>query len=780
MSDLEFVGRTRRHLTFFEMLGNFSFGDYFKEEAIAWAWEFLIQVMAVDRTRLLVSVHKDDREAYKLWREKIGLADDRIFKLGDDTNFWGPAGNSGPCGPCSEVYYDLGPKYSCGRKDCSPGCDCDRYMELWNLVFPQFDQAQSGERRPLKNRGVDTGMGYERLVSVIQKKETNFETDLFAPITAEIMARVGQKATWDREQTVQVNVIADHLRALVFAIADGVIPSNEERGYVLRRLLRRAVRFGRNLGIRDPFLFDLVPRTVQIFSAAYPELTGRREAIALVVKAEEERFLATLDKGLALLAELLARRRSISAEDAFKLYDTYGFPLELTREIAAEKKIAIDEAGFSARLEQAKEQSRQKTKFTLKGAWKILKEGSGSFVGYDRLESDTEILRYNEHGKELELVLELSPFYAEAGGQVGDQGEIAGSDFRLRVQDTYLFQGMTVCHCRVESGEFSPGPVRARVNVEARRETARAHTATHMLHAALRQILGEHARQEGSFVEPGRLRFDFMHFKPLSADELDMVENIVNDKILAGIKVVKLETSLDEARKMGAMALFGEKYGARVRVVKIADYSTELCAGTHLDNTAEVGLFKITAQESAAAGTRRIEAIVGKRLFQELRREDNTLRALRDLLGTDQEPAKKVAELLDRIRELEKTGQADKMKIARAEAERLIKKAADREYLLEGFQDFGIDGLRMIADIVREKTKNLVGILYEENKGRLNYLVFVTPDLASTHPAGDIVKELRGIWGGGGGGRPHLAEGGGADPAKLTQVAQYLTNFHKT
>ena len=430
-------------------------------------------------------------------------------------------------------------------------------------------------------------------------------------------------------------------------------------------------------------------------------------------------------------------------------------------------------------LEQARDLSRQKAKFTLKGEWKILKEGSGSFVGYDRLESETEILRYNEHGKDIEVVLGLSPFYAESGGQVGDQGEILGPDFRLRVQDTYWFQGMIVGHCRVESGEFSPGPVRARVNIELRRETARAHTATHMLHAALRQVLGEHARQEGSFVEPGRLRFDFMHFKPLSADETDMVENIVNDKILAGIAVTKLETNLDEARKMGAMALFGEKYGDRVRVVKIADYSIELCAGTHLDNTSEIGLFKITAQESAAAGIRRIEAIVGKRLFQEMRCTDAVIRELRDQLGTDQELVKKVKELQDLVRELKKRAESDMLETAKAEAERLLKNAAGQNFLIEGFKDYGIDGLRMIADIMREKAKSLIGIFYEESKGKLNYLVFVTADLVKIRSAGDIVKELRKIWGGGGGGRPHLAEGGGADPAKIDAVRSYLQDLPK-
>jgi alanyl-tRNA synthetase len=779
MSDLDNVGKTRRHNTFFEMLGNFSFGDYFKDDAIAWAWEYLVNGLGIDQKKLCISVHKDDAETYDLWRRKIGLAAGRIFKLGDDTNFWGPAGNSGPCGPCSEIYFDLGEKFSCGKKDCLPGCDCDRYSEVWNLVFPQFNQTPSGERLPLKNRGVDTGMGFERLIAVIQKKDSIFQTDLFFPIIEEVMARTGFGYGREPEKDTTFNIIADHIRALVFAIGDGVIPSNEERGYVLRRLLRRAVRFCRDLGIREPYLFELVPRTIEIFKTAYPELTGRREEITLIIKAEEERFLATLEKGLIQFEEICARGRAISAADAFKLYDTYGFPLELTREIAEEKKIPVDEKGFYAMLDEVREQSRQKAKFTLKGEWKILKEGSGSFVGYDRFESETEILRYNEHGNDIEVVLGLSPFYAESGGQVGDQGEISGAGYRLRVLDTYWFQGMIVCHCRVESGKFAAGKVRATVDLGLRKEIARAHTATHMLHAALRQVLGEHARQEGSFVEPGRLRFDFMHFKPLSGDEIETIEDLVNAKILAGIAVDKLTASLDEARNMGAMALFGEKYGDKVRVVRIADYSVELCGGTHLDNTGEIGLFKITAQESAAAGIRRIEAIVGVRLFRELRQHDATLKELGRLLGSEQDLVKKVAEIQDRVRELEKSVEATRLETAKAEAVRLLKKAAGQNHLIEGFKDFGIDGLRLVADIMREKAQNLVGILYEESRGKLNYLVFVTPDLAPRHPAGDIVKALRKIWGGGGGGRPHLAEGGGADPKKLAAVIEYLNNLIK-
>ncbi len=779
LSDLDNVGRTRRHNTFFEMLGNFSFGDYFKEEAIAWAWEYLTKVLGIDQSRLYISVHDGDDEAYRIWHEKIGLGPERIFKLGDDTNFWGPAGNSGPCGPCSEIYFDFGEKYSCGRKDCLPGCDCDRYSEIWNLVFPQFNQIPSGERQPLKNRGVDTGMGFERLISVTQKKETLFQTDLFTPITAAILARVGLGDKLSQEQTTQVNVIADHTRALVFAIADGVIPSNEERGYVLRRLLRRAGRFGRGLGIREPFLYQLVPMTIEIYCAAYPELTRRREEITLVIKSEEERFLTTLDKGLSQFEEICGKRKAISGADAFKLYDTFGFPLELTQEIGREKGIPVDDQGFFQFLQQARELSRQKAKFTVKGEWQVIKEKTGEFIGYDRPQTETEVIRYNEHGKNIELVLDQSPFYAEGGGQVGDQGEIEGKDFRIRVLDTYWFQAMSVCHGEIVNGHFKPGPVRAAVDLPRRKEIARAHTATHLLHAALRRVLGEHARQEGSFVEPGRFRFDFMHFKPLSDDELTAVETLVNEKIMAALTVEKMLTDLDEAKRMGAMALFGEKYGNRVRLVRIADFSIELCGGTHLENTGEIGAFKITGQESAAAGIRRIEAIVGFRSFQEYRRHDQELKELALLLGSDHDLTKKVKDLQERLKQAEKTGQAGKQESAHAEAERIAKeliKSGQMLYIRE-LGDEDVESLRYLADYLREHVNSLIGLLYTVNQGKANYVVFVTPNLTKTMPAGDIIKQLRKIWGGGGGGRPHLAEGGGADPAKIDAVRDHLLSL---
>lgn len=782
LSDLDNVGRTRRHHTFFEMLGNFSFGDYFKDEAITWAWEYLTAVLGIDRQRLYVSIHHTDEEAYQLWQKKIGLAAERIFRLGDETNFWGPAGNSGPCGPCSEIYFDLGEKFSCGKKNCAPGCDCDRYSEVWNLVFPQFDQTPSGERRPLKNRGVDTGMGLERLVTILQGKDSNFQTDLFAPITAAIVDCLPATNARSQDWTTNLYIIADHLRALVFAIADGVIPSNEERGYVLRRLLRRAVRFGRNLGRSDPFLYKLVPAAIAIYETAYPELTSRREEITLVIKAEEERFLTTLEKGLQQLEEISRGQKTISGADAFKLYDTFGFPLELTQEIGREKGVAVDQEGFFKHLEQAREISRQKAKFTPRSAWQVLKEKTGEFIGYDRLEIETEIIRYNQDDQNIELVLEQTPFYAEGGGQVGDQGEIIGEDYKIRVLDTYWFQNMSVCHGEIVCGRFQPGRVRARVDAHRRREIARAHTATHLLHASLRRILGEHARQEGSFVEPGRFRFDFMHFKPLSDDELTAVEIMVNEKIMAALNVEKMLTGLDEARRMGAMALFGEKYGTQVRVIRISDFSIELCGGTHLDNSGEIGMFKIISQEAAAAGIRRIEAIVGFRLFEEHRRHDQILRELTQLLGSEQDLVKKVLDLQTQLKQAEKNRQAGKQETARAEAQRISREiaASGQNCYVQEINNVDLETLRFIADHLREVNRSLIGLLYTIRQDKANYVIFVTPDLAKVMPASDLIKQLRAIWGGGGGGRPQLAEGGGADPGRIEAVRNFLLSLRVT
>jgi len=781
LSDLDNVGRTRRHLTFFEMLGNFSFGDYFKEEAIIWAWEYLIDVLGIDKTRLYITVHRDDDEAYNIWHGKIGLKTERIYKLGDDTNFWGPAGNSGPCGPCSEIYFDLGEKFSCGKQTCAPGCDCDRFGELWNLVFPQFNQSVSGERLPLKNRGIDTGLGFERLVLILQNEDSPFLTDLFHPIIkaiAETSKRIYGKEPMN---DTSMNVIADHCRALVFAIGDGIIPSNEERGYVLRRLLRRAVRLARNLKIEGPSIYRLVPVVVDIFKFVYPELMNRREEITLIIKSEEERFLETLEKGLLHFEAIHSKNQTISGNEAFELYDTYGFPLELTVEIASERGAKVDEKGFYEILEQAREFSRTKAKFAPKGEWKILHEGNGMFIGYEKDEIETDILRYCLHDKNIDLVLKESPFYAESGGQAGEVGTIIGKDFRLEVLDTYYFQGMAVCHCQITEGKFTPDRVTAAVNKKRRKESARAHTATHLLHAALRKTLGEHARQEGSSVEPGRFRFDFTHFKPLNDDEIDAIENLVNEKVLENIPVQKFYTNLEEAKKMGAMALFGEKYSENVRVVRIGDFSIELCGGMHLEHTGEIGMFKIVSQESAAAGIRRIEAIVGTRLFEDFRRKDKIFRELAGTLGTDVNLADRVNEIQQQLKELEKANQENRVKLAQIEAKKLLEKVVKgkQHFIMHEFKNFGFDGMRLIADSIRDEATNIIGVFYEEVNGKVNYLVFVSANLLKDHPANKLIKEISKIWGGGGGGKPYLAEGGGADPKKVREVANYLQGLLK-
>lgn len=779
LSDLNNVGRTKKHHTFFEMLGNFSFGDYFKEEAIIWAWEYMTKVLSIDKRRLFISVHKEDEETFSIWHKKVGLKGELIYKLGDENNFWGPAGNSGPCGPCSEIYYDLGEEFSCSKKTCAPGCDCDRYIELWNLVFPQFNQTVSSERLPLKNWGVDTGMGFERLVAIIQNKNSNFDTDLFYPIIEEITKNIELGQTQDLRTTI--NVIADHIRALVFAIGDGVIPSNEERGYVLRKLLRRAVRFCHNLGIEGPFIYKLVPKVIEIFETTYPDLPLRREEITLVIKTEEERFLVTLEKGLIQLEEIYKKGKGVSKQDAFRLYDTYGFPIELTEEIAQEKGIKVDVEGFYKMLEQAKETSRAKAKFIPKGEWMILSEGPGQFVGYEKNEFETEILRYNLYDDNIEIVLRESPFYGEAGGQVGEQGEIIGKDFKLDVLDTYWHQGMIVSHCRVVHGKFIPQGVLAKVDIFRRKESARAHTSTHLLHATLRKVLGEHARQEGSFVEPGRFHFDFMHFKALNDDEITAIEDLVNKKIMETIPVEKFYTTIDEAKRMGAMALFGEKYGEKVRVVRIGDFSIELCGGIHLDNTGEIGLFKIISQESAAAGIRRVEAVVGFRLLEELQERDKTIRELSEVLGSHADLIKRAQELQLQLKEFQKLHHETRMQLARNEAEKLLARIEEEKsnLVIHRLKDYGIEGMRLIADLLRDRAKNLIGILYEEVNGKVDYLVFITPDMANKHPANVLIKEISKIIGGGGGGRDLLAEGGGGNLKKIPELIEYLKNKFK-
>ena len=719
-----------------------------------------------------------------IWHKKIGLDSKRIFRFGEEDNFWGPAGNSGPCGPCSEIFYDLGENFGCGDSKCGPGCDCDRFPEIWNLVFPQYNQLVSGERESLKNRGIDTGMGFERLVSVLQQQDSIFSTDLFSSVIEQVCSISGKIYGEDEKTDIPINVIADHVRALVFAIGDGIIPSNEERGYVIRRVLRRGVRLGRNIGLQKAFMHKLVPTVINLYEPSYPELKERREEITLVIKSEEERFFATLEKGLQQFEEIGSRTSNISGKDAFRLYDTFGFPIELTEELAKEKNIIVDHKGFMDELQHAREESKMKAKFIPKGEWKILKEGNGGFVGHDTEKMETEILRYNMYEKTIELVLEHSPFYAEAGGQVGDQGEIVEADnFILEVLDTYWFQGMIVCHCTITAGEFMPAKVIARVDRAKRRESARAHTATHLLHAALRKILGEHARQEGSFVEPGRFRFDFTHFRPLTDDEIQAIENCVNGKIMEAIPVEKFFTTLDKAKSLGAMAIFGEKYGNEVRVVKISDFSIELCGGIHLDNTGEIGLLKIISQEAAAAGIRRVEVLVGEKLFMRLREHESTMKELGRLIGSqDKDYPKWVKETQKHLRDIERDYENTLSVLAKERALILLHEMYYKKshFLVIKLQGFGQKGMRMIADHIRDREKQVIGFLYEEiGDQKIDYVVFVGDKYKKKHPANELIKEINTVVQGGGGGRPHIAEGGGGDLKKVPLVRELVENTLK-
>jgi len=774
VTDLENVGKTLRHHTFFEMLGNFSFGDYFKREAIAWAWEFLTKVLRLDRDRLYVSVFRDDDEANDIWIKDVGLESKRVVRLSEKDNFWEPAGGTGACGPSSEIFFDMGDDYSCHKPDCFVGCDCDRYIEIWNIVFPQFDQRPDGTRGPLKNRGIDTGMGFERLVTVAQRAKSNYHTDIFKPIVDTAAGLVGVEYGKNLSVDVNFNVMADHIRALVFAIAEGVIPSNEERGYVLRKLLRRALRSAQRLGPEEPILYRLVGAVVKTMRDAYPEIEAKENQTALIIKSEEERFLKTLDSGLVQFETIVKGKREIDGKDAFKLYDTYGFPFDLIVELAHERKIEVDKAGFEKAMEEQRLTSRKGARFAERAQWNIVREGSGKFVGYESDSCETEVIRWLKSGDYSEIVLADTPFYAEAGGQVGETGKIKGEGFTLAVLDVFYSQGMIVHEChpaKGSPGSFSPGRVAAEVDQRHRRESARAHTATHLLQAVLKKVLGEHVRQEGSLVEPGRFRFDFLHFNQLSRNELEQVEKGVYELIIDDIPVEKSWMPLSEAVRLGAIALFGEKYGDTVRVVRVDGHSMELCGGIHVNRTGEIGVFKIQSEGSAAAGIRRIVALVGNRAYEDAKEQYDTLAELAGLIGGD--PIKSVRQVLLAKKELEEKCERFTRLTARHGAQELVAKAEkirDFDFVSLPHSDYDLEQLRLIADAVNEKTEHVVGLLFGGPKEKLNYIVFVSKELTKQFNAVELIKMVGQAVGGGGGGRPHLAEGGGGDKTKIDEA----------
>ncbi|WP_054031990.1 alanine--tRNA ligase [Desulfatitalea tepidiphila] len=788
-NDLENVGYTARHHTFFEMLGNFSFGDYFKEKAVDFAWDLLTNGYGLPGERLWASVYLDDDEAYDLWHRKIGIPTERMVRLGKEDNFWA-MGDTGPCGPCSEIHLDRGDAYGCGRPDCGVDCDCDRFLEIWNLVFMQFNQDETGRMTPLPKPSIDTGMGLERLASVLQNTATNFDTDLLRPIIAHTEQLAEKAYGQDAAVDVAMKVIADHSRAAAFLIGDGVLPSNEGRGYVLRRIMRRAIRYGRNIGLNRPFLHQTAETVFDIMRSAYPELGEASAFIRKVISNEEERFMETLDTGLKLLndslAELQARgQTTIPGDLIFKLYDTYGFPVDIVQDVVRDTRMKVDLQGFNAHMEDQRKRSRAKVVFdSLADAYKALSSQAikPEFKGYQSLQAQSDVLVVVQagqevpeavEGEEIEVVTAATPFYGEAGGQVGDQGTISGDDMTMIVTATRKDPtGLIIHKGKVVSGRIAKGQrVTLSVDAAKRRATACNHTATHLLHAALRQVLGEHVKQAGSLVAPDRLRFDFTHFSQVTPDELDRIETIVNDRIRANVPVQTEEMDADAAMHSGAMALFEEKYGDRVRVVSLADFSKELCGGTHTGYTGDIGLFKIASETSVASGVRRIEAMTGEAALALVQHTARVAQQVAHLLRV------KPDEMLPRIQQLisgQKAAEKEVEKLKAAVADAKAQSGDDAPRMINDVavlvKRVAVDNpgaMRELADRFKDRIKSGVVVLGSEAGGKALLIVGVTKDLEKRFHAGKIIKAVAAAVGGGGGGRPDMAQAGGPQPEHL-------------
>ncbi|NLK20315.1 MAG: alanine--tRNA ligase [Synergistaceae bacterium] len=796
-NDIENVGRTARHHTFFEMLGNFAWGDYFKKESITWGWEFLTEVMGLEADRMSVTIYEEDEEAYDVWRRLVGVPDERIFRFGRDGNFWF-MGAQGPCGPCSEIMYDQGPEFSCGRPECAVGCDCDRYLEIWNLVFTQFDLQKDGTLVPLPKKNIDTGMGLERLTSIVQRVKTDFETDLFMPMIERACAMGGARYGHDPRSDLAVRVIADHIRSVAFMIADGILPSNEGRGYVLRRLLRRAVRFGRLLGVYRPFLTDFLPDVIDLMADPYRELTDNRLTIEQIISVEEKRFGRTLEQGTDLLDGETSRlkaagRTELPGDVAFELYDTYGFPLELTAEIAEEKGFTVDTAGFDcameAQRERARASSKQKRSEMTGDVYSELHEelGDTEFTGYGSSEGlsvvaavivNGETAGALEEGQEGEVILRSTPFYGEKGGQVGDTGFLSSDTVRAKVLDAVIQRGLTVHRVKVLSGRIAPlESVKAEVDVERRNAIKRNHTATHLLHEALGRVLGGHVRQAGSLVGEGSLRFDYTHFEPLTREQLLSVEMEVNSRILDNTPLEVEHTDMESAREAGAKALFDEKYEDVVRVVSISDFSAELCGGLHVAATGEIGPFKIIREEGIGSGTRRITAVTGLvalRMFQKMWR---FVAEISGMLSADEDTIlERVEHLQAEVKALRRARDAEKLNaISAGLQERLhwfaLKDGPEGVY--GAFEGLSADELRELGDRMKNsRREGGLAVLLASKTDSNVILVAMADDKAvkAGVSAGKIVKEASSMLGGGGGGRPNMAQGGGKDVHALPKV----------
>ncbi len=793
-NDLENVGYTARHHTFFEMLGNFSFGDYFKEDAVAFAWDLLTNGYGLPADRLWASVYLEDDEAYDLWHNKIGIPAERIVRLGEEDNFWA-MGDTGPCGPCSEIHLDRGQAHGCGRPDCGVDCDCDRFLEIWNLVFMQFNRDAAGKMTPLPKPSIDTGMGLERLASVLQGVATNFDTDLIRPIIATCEELAEKPFGRDEQVDVAMKVIADHSRAAAFLIGDGVLPSNEGRGYVLRRIMRRAIRYGRNIGLERPFLHRTAQTVFEIMRPAYPELSDAAAFITNVIENEEMRFTETLDHGLKLLNDALAEmeaggKTKVDGGLIFKLYDTYGFPVDIVRDVVRDKGLELDMEGFRQLMDRQRARSRSVASFAgISDAYKELASQGvkPEFSGYGRLEDRSEVLLLVKDGKavdqagqgdRVEVVVARTPFYAESGGQVGDAGRMSAGKMDVRVVDTVKDPtGLVIHHCRVSSGQLVKGQtVDLKVDGERRRATALNHTATHILHAVLRQVLGDHVKQAGSLVAPDRLRFDFTHFAQVEADTLEKIEALVNERIRENVPVDVTEMGMEEAIEKGATALFEEKYGERVRVVSLADFSKELCGGTHARRTGDIGFFKILGESSVASGIRRIEAATGQGALAAVQATERVvLQACRLLREKPSGVVARIEQLLAGHKKAERQIERLKAELAEtraAAAGDTVRRIDGVEAMVQRVEADSPAALRDLADKFRDRLKTGVVVLGAAVGKKAFLVAMVTKDVAGKIHAGRIVKEIAPVVGGGGGGRPDMAQAGGSQPENLDQALE--------
>ena len=794
--DIENVGKTARHGTYFEMLGNFSFGDYFKHEAIAWSWEFLTEVVGLEPDRLYPSIYLDDDEAFDIWNKEVGIPAERIFRFGKEDNFW--EHGSGPCGPCSEIYYDRGPEYGCGKPGCTVGCDCDRYIEIWNNVFSQFDNDGHGHYTELKQKNIDTGMGLERLACVCQNVDSLFDVDTVMNITHKVSQLTGAHYGETEKRDVSLRVITDHIRSATFMICDGILPSNEGRGYVLRRLLRRAARHGKLLGVNDPFLYQVVDTVIHENEGQYPDLREKQTYITKVIRTEEENFGRTIDGGMKIFSDLLAEHKQklekiFSGADAFRLYDTFGFPIDLTMEMAADEGLSVDENAFQKLMKEQKERAREARKALGDLGWAGVEFGKDvpatEFVGYDHSECDAKIVaivadeELREEvaaGAEAVVVLDHSPFYAEMGGQVADHGTITADGVVFTVTDVQKNKGGKFMHYgRLAQGVLHVGDtVHAAIDMERRKAIQRAHSTTHLLDAALKKVLGDHVHQAGSLVEPDRLRFDFTHFEAISPEELRQVEELVNDAVLEGYPVVTEVLPIEEAKKKGAVAMFGEKYGETVRVVEMSDFSVEFCGGTHVDNTAKAGPFRIKSESSVASGVRRIEATCGKLSLKAMESSQGVLsRAAQFLKTAPSGLLERMEQQANEMKQLRQALEKFKAEASLGEARQFLasaKTVKDLHVLATTRSGVDTAELRTMGDFLRDKDPKAVAVIASINGEKITFLAVCGKEaVARGIKAGDLVRHVSAICGG----KPDSAMGGGSDPLKVDDALASVDDF---